>query len=922
VLFVFPTIIKPTTHTPKITKNSLSDLGKSRVQAIAAGLPPAAWTGRKSAYPRDCGVHEVFLEIAARMPEHPAIRTESCEVNYGELDRRANRLANYLIAQGVSIGARVGLLLDRSPELIIAQLAILKAGGVYVPIDSGAPPERVDFFVRDAGLLLLICMGDATTVPSPPGLRILRLDCESTAIDQASASNPGRSNKGGDPAYVMYTSGSTGSPKGVEIPHRGIIRLVFFQDYFPAGPDQCTLLLGSPGFDGTTYEIWSALLHGACCAVFPDRWIDHARLEHVIRSLGVTCLWISTGLFNQIIDHRPRLLETARHVLVGGEALSVPHIRRAMEAMPHVQFGNGYGPTECTTFGCAWVIDTPSTWGCESVPLGFPLNNTECHILDANLRPVPVGVVGELLLGGDGLALRYLNRPDLTAERFIRHPFSGVPGARLYRTGDRCYWLPNGMIAYVGRDDDQVKLRGYRIELGEVGNALCHCHGIENAAVIVHEFPSGARGLVGCIVSESGHVWDERATLAELALQLPEAMLPSRLVRVDTLPLTPNGKVDRRGLAAIVAAGFAAEKSEPFPPEVPSPALAETTSQLLAIWKRVLRDASVDAASDFFRCGGDSLLAVELTMGIARLLGREIPAGTVYRFSTPRQFAQWLQDSATQGGRLPAVEAVGMVGEGPGTPVFFVPGREGYGIIPKPMAHALAGRHPYFDRLTFPTVSDECDPGTSVEGIASGLLAQVRRVRPHGPYVFVGFSFGGLVAFELARQLTEAGETVEHVVLWDAYPLLDLERRSALAAGAELIRLAFSPDRWRDRIWLRSKLPGLRRRLFAVRERVLGLFTNDPARKAKPVSSAVPTAEAFHPLPYTGRVSLLACMEEAENWVFERYVVDRDAWAKVVPSDCLTVIHFPCGHLDILRAPHLDSFVAKTLDIIGSSSGN
>lgn len=887
------------------------------VKSLDPRLPPATWTCRQGAYPRDCGVHEVFLEAATRFPHRPAIRTESGEIHYGALDRRANQLANFLIDQGVGVSDRVGLLLDRSPELIIAQLAILKAGGIYVPIDSGSPPERAGFFIRDAGISLLICMGDAADALSSPELRLLRLDREAAAIAQASALNPGRSNRGGDPAYVMYTSGSSGTPKGVEIPHRGIIRLVLCQDYFPGGPEQCTLLLGSPGFDGTTYEIWSALLHGACCAIFPDRWIDHHRLEIVIRSLGVTCLWISTGLFNQIIDHHPLLLETARHVLVGGEALSASHIRRAMEAMPQVRFGNGYGPTECTTFGCAWVIDGPSTWGCGSVPLGFPLNNTECHIVDADLRPVPTGVAGELLLGGDGLALRYLNRPDLTAERFIPHPFSSVPGARLYRTGDRCYWLSNGMIAYVGRDDDQVKLRGYRIELGEVEAALRLCPGIENAAVLVHEFPSGARGLAGCIVAESGHAWEEDATLAELTLHLPEAMLPNRLFRVDTLPLTPNGKVDRRKLATVVIRAFDAVPSTLSSSATPAPALTEIAAQLLAIWKKVLKDSSVEADSDFFRCGGDSLLAVELATEIARLLGRKIPAGTVYCFSTPRQLARWWEDSALPEGHL-AAKTAGLVGDGPGTPVFFVPGVEGYGLIPRPMSAALAGRHPYFDRLTFPMIGAEKSPSTSVENIARSLVRQVRRVRPHGPYVFVGISFGGFVAFELARQLTMAGETVEHVVLWDAYPLLRLERRSALAAGAKLIRLAFAPNQWLDRTWRRASF---RRRLCAVAERLLGLFPNGPALETKPMICAAPTAEAFHPLPYAGRVSVLACTEETEDWIFERYVVDRDGWARVVSAGHLAVFDFPCDHMDMFKAPYLDSFSTKTLELIGASSG-
>ena len=546
---------------------------------------PRAWTCRKGDYPRDRGVHEVFRDVAARLPEYPTIRNEAEEISYSDLDRRANQLANFLIAGGIAAGERVGLLLSRSPELIIAQLAIFKAGAVYVPIDPGTPPDRVAFFVRDMGLRLMICAGEDASVPPVTELRVLGLDREHESIALAQATNPHRAARGDDTAYIMYTSGSSGTPKGVEVSHRAIVRLVLNQSYFSAGPGECTLLVGSPGFDGTTYEIWSALLNGGCCAVFPDRRIDLARLERVIRSCGVTSLFFSTGLFNQIVDLKPGMLATAKHVLVEGEALSVSHILKARRALPHVTFGNGYGPTECTTFACSWIIGPPDTWGCDSVPLGFPINNTECHIVDADLRPVPVGVVGELLLGGDGLARGYYKRPDLTAERFIRHPFSDAPDARLYRTGDRCYWLPNGMIAYVGRDDDQVKLRSFRIELNEVEAALRLSPGIANAAAIVREFRSGVRSLVGFVVLEPGRAWDEESALTDVARRLPEFMLPKHLFSIDALPLTQNGKVDREALARRLVDDEATV--EPTSKVAPT-TLSDLEQALVDTWRKVL----------------------------------------------------------------------------------------------------------------------------------------------------------------------------------------------------------------------------------------------------------------------------------------------------------------------------------------------
>lgn len=902
--------------------------------AIESPPVPAAWTCRKGPYPRDSGVHEVFQEVVARFGDRPAIRTETSELTYAELDARANQLANYLLAQGLNAGDRVGILLDRSSELVIAELAILKAGGVYVPIDCAAPPERVGFFIRDAGLTRLICTQETARALEAQEFPILPLDAESAKIARASQQSPARSNRGDDPAYVMYTSGSTGTPKGIEIPHRGILRLVFGQSYFSAGPENCTLLLGSPAFDGTTYEVWSALLHGACCAVFPDRWIDPQRLETIIRSLRATCLSISTGLFNQIIDRRPQALETARHILVVGEALSPSHMRRAMALLPEVRFANGYGPTECTTFAVSWVIEEPSTWGCESVPLGFPLNNTECHIVDEDLRPLPIGEVGELLVGGDGLALGYVNLPDLTAQRFIPHPFSSAAGARLYRTGDRCYWLPNGMIAYVGRTDDQVKLRGYRIEMGEVESALRRCPGIENAAVIVHEFSSGARGLVAFAVPESSHQWQEEATLAAVADLLPEAMMPNRLFPVDTLPLTLQGKLDRRKLAAMIANAFSSDQSTPQSPPI-SPIVSasspEIAGRILFAWITVLKDESIHADTDFFRSGGDSLLAVELTAKIGELLGRKIPVGTLYRFSTPRRFARWCEENPSAEDDLAALECaeLELAGDGAGAPVFFVPGHLGYYYIPKEMADILAGRHPYFDRLAFPAIGGENDPNVTIEKIAAGLVAQVRRVCQHGPYVFVGFSFGGLLAYEMACQLVEAGEPVEHVVLWDAYPLLGYQRRSAISVFAMLTRLAFSPRRWRDPEWLRDRAEGFGKRLTALSQRVRHTLAGDsapevePVREVNPVTVATSIAEAFQPRPYQGRVSVLACEHDrTEDWIFENYVVDYEGWAKLVPAERLRLYGFPCNHMDALDEPFRTKFTEKTLEVIEAPEGS
>ena len=868
-----------------------------------------------SDYPRDCSVHELFEAVAARFPLHPAVRTEAETVSYAELNRRANTLANYLHAQGVVQGDRVGLFLDRGIHLVVGQLAILKTGAVYVPIEMKAPAERVAFFVSDAAMRIVLRSTDSVDLALPATVRMLDLDREAESI-AASSSDPLPIRVGGeDAAYVMYTSGSTGTPKGVEIPHRGIVRLVRQQEYFPAGPTECTLLLASPGFDGTTYELYSALLNGGCCAVFPDRFIDFARLRHVIATLGVTSTWFSTGLFNQVIDNSPLVLETLRHVLVGGEALSAPHMLRAKALLPHVEFGNGYGPTECTTLAVSWVIGAPEAWGCESVPLGFPLNHTECHIVNAEMQLAALGEVGELLLGGDGLALGYLNRPDLTAEKFIANPFASDPGARLYRTGDRCYWLPNGMIAYVGRNDDQVKLNGYRVELGEVESALRDCPDVVNAAVVVHEYNSGVRGLIGCVVTQPNSEWSEEALLTALARELPNQMLPGRIFRVDDLPLTLNGKVDRKQLASSVVTIFSTETESPRRAVSDGSTLTALEKDLLVVWRAVLKDPRVNVDDDFFRLGGDSLLAAELESEIERRTGRSIPGGTTHRFSTPRLLARHLTGN-TAIEESPIPEAKALVGGGGGTPVFFMPDMSGYGLMPKALSQALLGKRPYFDRLTFRPRGLFGGSPLSIEDAAEEVLAQVRRIRPRGPYVFVGYSFGGYLAFEVARLLAERGDEVERVVLWDAVPESPVSQRSLLDVFGFILRKALSPSTWRNPRWVLDRLKYATQFL----QELPRALRPDPAQTVPALSDFASERAVlrFRPKPYRGQVSLLCCTGSGES-IRSRPVPAYSGWADAVPKENMAIFEIACHHSDVLEEPNVALFAEQTRRILEDS---
>lgn len=836
-----------------------------------------------------------------------AIRAESEVLSYQQLQDRSNRAARYLRSRDVRAGDRVALFMDRSVSLIVWQLAILKTGAICVPIDVKAPAERVAFFLQDSDAKFTLCGDRATSLDLSESAALISIAEAEASLGEHPADPVAVHVDGASPAYILYTSGSTGLPKGVLVPHRGVVRLVRGQSYFPAGPDQCTLLLASPGFDGTNYEIWSALLNGGTCAVFADHFVDYARLKQVIETFGVTCVWFSTGLFNQIVDRHIEVLSSLKHVLVGGEALSAVHMKRAMSQLPQVRFANGYGPTECATFAVAWTLEDPTLWGSETVPLGWPLAQTDCVIVDESMRPVVEGDVGELLLGGDGLALGYLNRPELTDERFVRNPFSSDPSARLYHTGDRCFQLPSGMIGYVGRNDDQVKLNGFRVELGEVESAIRTAAGVVNAAVIVHEFPSGARALVAGVVLD-GSVTDTRRVQSWLETQLPDIMRPARLLSVEKLPLTLNGKVDRRVLGKQLGDVLSAESSEQLA-TTHETALSARERELLELFREALRIPNCTTDTDFFHAGGDSLLAAELEGDIERALGRKIPGGTLHRFATVRALSAFFERSVTPSTPIWTVSD--------STPVLWLPDMMGYGRMPTAMATALQGKHPIFDRFHFTIGADEA-ADASVERIVQKLLPQALEVAPSGPVILAGYSFGGYLAYEMARVLSERGRTVSQVILWDAQPETDSTRRTTIGMGLFLSKKLITPSTWTNRRWIGDRARYLR---TLIRERVRRVDVSRPStgERRLPATTQLLGEQLwlrYRPRPYSGPVTLLACTRSGES-IRTSAASPAERWSAALAPRDLVIVEIDCHHSDVFTAQWIDRFVCATLWAMG-----
>ncbi|HJX28598.1 MAG TPA: non-ribosomal peptide synthetase, partial [Thermoanaerobaculia bacterium] len=567
--------------------------------------------------------------------------------------------------------SRVGLMMERSPELIVCLLGILKAGGAYVPLDPSYPAARLALMAADARLALVLAEAELAAAASLPEVEIVRLDGEEERERLAGQSDAALAPEGGPDglAYVMYTSGSTGRPKGVAVTHRNVIRLVRGASYARLGPEEVFLQLAPVSFDASTLEIWGPLLNGGRLVLYPETRVSLEDLGRTLREHGVTTLWLTAGLFHQMVEERLGDLATVRQLLAGGDVLSPRHVRRVVEEIAGLTLINGYGPTENTTFTCCHPV-TAVTGGARlgaSVPIGRAISNTTVHLLDRDLRPVPVGVVGELYAGGAGVARGYLNRPALTAEKFVPSPF-GDAGSRLYRTLDLARSLPDGAIEFLGRADQQVKIRGFRIEPGEVEAALRSHPEVEDAAVVAitagGSGEGGDRRLVAFVVAAGERSGDQdgdgagAALAAELrsrlARQLPDFMVPSTILVVDEIPLGPTGKLDRRRLLEAYEGRGDAAAAERVAPRT------ETEARIARIWCEVLGLPEVGVYDDFFDIGGHSLLATQVVSRLRQSFERDVQLRLLFQTRTVAELAEQVEQSPEL--KAPDLAPIGSVG--------------------------------------------------------------------------------------------------------------------------------------------------------------------------------------------------------------------------------------------------------------------
>lgn len=763
-----------------------------------------------------------FADQVAGAPDAPAVESAAGTLTYAELDARAEALAARLALAGAGAETPVAVLMPRSADLVVAQLAVLKAGGHYVPLDPRQPRPRLAALLHDAGARL------ALTVPGhdplPHGVRALVVEPGAPAAPvgpPAPAVPEGRPAPAGPPvadsaAYVMFTSGSSGRPKGVVATHRGVLGLAADRRF--AGGGHARVLLHSPHtFDAATYEVWVPLLNGGTVVVAPAGPLDPENLKEILAGGRVTALWLTAELFRTVADLAPDVLGGLREVWAGGDVLAPDAVDRVRRACPETLVVNGYGPTETTTFATSHPVGHPD--GSGGVPIGRPMDGTRAYVLDAALRPVPVGAVGELYLAGTGVARGYLNQPARTAERFVAAPYGPGAGARMYRTGDLVRWGGGGQLEFVGRADAQVKVRGFRIEPAEVEAALERCRHVRRAVVAARRGPGDERRLVAYLVLEPDGLLDE--VRRELAGRLPVHLLPTAYRSVEHIPVTPHGKVDRAALPeppapeaatprgeapeAVAPRGEAPEITAPegatphgvsraAPPGAGAPAGGTTArepeggpggqARLRALFATVLGVPEFGPDDNFFEAGGHSLLAMRLAAAIESACDTRVPVGAIFDAPTPAALHAALAkaglgnaglENSGLGNTAPdphLAPVLTLRSGGRRPPVFCVHPGMGLGWSYTALMPHLPTGHPLY-ALQSTALDGTTPPPSSVEQMAREYAARIRALRPDGPYVLVGRSFGGLVAYQVAARLREDGHRVGLVALLDAVPQPD-----------------------------------------------------------------------------------------------------------------------------------------------------
>ena len=854
----------------------------------------AEWNGTETQYPRQLCMHELVEAQAQRTPNANAVEHGSVVLSFRELNERANQLAHFLRKRGVGPESKVGICLRRSIELPVALLAVLKSGAACVPLDPAYPKERLTYMLEDSQTSLVLTQAGLLAEVTDFDTEVVNLDADWQLFASERRENVCSGVKPENLAYVIYTSGSTGKPRGVLLTHGGLINHnVAAAQLFGITPADRMAQFASISFDIAVEEIFPTWIAGGALVVREEdaslavgdflRWVDEKR---------VTALDLPTAYWHELVrelsESALRLPKSLRIVIVGGEKASSAALTTWRKlAGPRVRWVNTYGPTETsvivTSFEPEAAEEIPAV-----LPIGRPIANTRIYILGRNLQPLPVGIAGDLYVAGPGLARGYLNRPEITAEKFVPDPFSTAPGARMYKTGDLARYLASGEIEFAGRTDDQVKIRGYRVELEEIEAVLGSHSGAREVVAVARESTSGEKSLVAYVVPSREQVPTASELRSFLKQKLPHYMVPSAFVLLEAMPKTPNGKVDKRALPTPKTSDFAETQEYVAPTD-------ELEMQLTKIWETVLEKNPVGIRDNFFELGGHSLLAARLMHRIEQSLGQRLPLAALLQAPTVEQLAGLLRQEkwSSSWSSLVAIQP-----EGSRPPFFCVHGVGGNVVGFRDLARHLSPDQPFY-ALQPQGLDGKRECLTSIPEMAERYLQEIRRVQPEGPYRIGGYSFGGLVAYEMAQLLESQGQEVALLALFDTYPGKTESRGSQLKnlfslplkeqAGFVLRKGAFVMMTLQKRLELRM----LPRALRNVRQ------------------ACAKAAGAYDVQPYSGRVTLFRVKEKSAGSLNDPYAI----WWRVAAAG-VDLREISGDHLSLLKEPQVRFLAAELGDCL------
>lgn len=719
------------------------------------------WNRTAAPFPKQVLLHEAIEKQAQAAPEAIALTFGDASLSYVELNQKANQLARHLREKGIGPDRLVGVCFDRSVNMVIAILGVLKAGGAYVPLDPDYPPERLRYMITDSHLALLLTAGEVQALFSDFPVQSVDLETEWNTIAQYPNSNLDRAGDPANLAYVIYTSGSTGAPKGVMITHEGLMNyLSWCQEAYTLDRGIGAPVHSSVSFDLTVTSMYAPLLAGRTVVLAPAE-LKIENLTNTLQQQKDFSLLKLTPAHLDVLAYGLRaeqLAERARVLVIGGEALGYETVAAWRINAPETRLINEYGPTE-TVVGCCVYEVQPLDPFFGPVPIGKPIQNTTMYILDANLEPVPAGIAGDIYIGGAGVARGYLSAPALTASKFIPDAFSLKPGVRLYNSGDRGRYLSDGTIEYLGRADYQVKIRGYRIELGEIEASLAQHEAIREAVVVDHEDEPGQKRLIGYAVLKENDV--ERPSPAQLRDylrgKLPEYMVPSVIVMLEKLPLTSNGKVDRKALPKPVRPRNDGEMPRD-----------NIEMKLMFIWEDLLHVSGIGRRDNFFAIGGHSFMSIMMVSRIRDEFGFEVPLPAFFEGPTIENLANLIRKDYNYG---QTSHLVPIQPRGEQRPLFMVHAISGGALCYLLLSRRLGPEQPFYGLQAISAEDIKGERCSSIEERAAVYIEEMKTVQSEGPYLLGGWSFGGFVAYEMARQLVEQGEQVALLALLDIQPL-------------------------------------------------------------------------------------------------------------------------------------------------------